>query len=174
MGQNLKKLSGVLAIAAAAAAFASTKPAQADPIRLHPVADSFNRQFFEASGDYYHNSSLQGYLGDYLGIGSPSGVLAFPEKEIERDASRIEGLYRKIMQRQVSSDPLLRVPDATNPFDSSVMALPPACQIAPQPSGCFPTGAAVPEPFVPGQQVEPQTAPGPVRGLYNVSPAGNN
>lgn len=174
MGQKLKSLSGILAIAIASATLTSTKPAQAEPIRLHPIADSFNRQFFEASGDYYHNSSLQGYLGDYLGIGSPSGVLAFPEKEIERDASRIEGLYRKIMQRQVSSDPLLRVPDAINPFDSSVMALPPACQIAPQPSGCFPTGAAVPEPFVPRQQIEPQTAPGPVRGLYNVSPAGNN
>ncbi|NJK65816.1 MAG: hypothetical protein HC789_11060 [Microcoleus sp. CSU_2_2] len=173
MGQKLKSLSGVLAIAIASATLTSTKPAQAEPIRLHPVADSFNRQFFEASGDYFHNSSLQGYLGDYLGIGSPSGVLGFPEKEIERDASRIEGLYRKIMQRQVSSDPLLRVPDAINPFDSSVMALPPACQIAPQPSGCFAPGTGVQEPFV-DQQQQPQSAPGPVRGLYQVAPAGQN
>lgn len=174
MGQKLKKLSGVLAIAVASATLASTKPAQAQPIRLHPVADSFNRQFFEASGDFYHNVSLQGYFGDYLGIGSPSGVVAFPEKEIERDASRINGLYRKIMQRQVSSDPILRVPDATNPFDSSVMALPPGCQLAPQPSGCFPSAAGVQEPLIPSQQIDPQTAPGPVRGLYNVSPAGQN
>jgi hypothetical protein len=174
MGQKLKSLSGVLAIAIASATLTSTKPAQAEPIRLHPVADSFNRQFFEASGDFYHNVSLQGYLGDYLGIGSPSGVIAFPEKEIERDASRIEGLYRKIMQRQVSSDPILRVPDASNPFDSSVMALPPACQVAPQPSGCFPT-VGVREPFVePQQQIQPETAPGPVRGLYRIAPAGQN
>lgn len=174
MSQKLKNLSGALIIAIASVALASAKSAQAEPIRLHPIADSFNRQFFEASGDFYHNVSLQGYLGDYLGIGSPSGVVAFPEKEIERDASRVNGLYRQIMQRQVSSDPILRVPDAVNPFDASVMALPPACQLAPQPSGCFPGPNGVAEPFVPRQEQEPQVAPGPVRGLYNVSPAGGN
>jgi hypothetical protein len=173
MGQKLKSLSGVLIIAVASATLASAKPAQAEPVRFHPIADDFNRQFFEASGDFYHNVSLQGYLGDYLGIGSPSGVVAFPEKEMERDASRINGLYRQIMLRQVSSDPILRVPDAANPFDASVMALPPACQVAPQPSGCFPTPAGLQERFLPGQQ-EPQTDPGPVRGLYNISPAGGN
>ena len=172
MSQKLKNLSGVLVIAIASAALASAKPAQAEPVRLHPIADSFNRQFFEASGAFYHNVSLQGYLGDYLGIGSPSGVLAFPEKEIERDASRINGFYRRVMQRQVSSDPILRVPDATNPFDASVMALPAACQVAPQASGCFPTVPGVREPFVEEQQQQlPSSAPGPVRGLYRVAPA---
>ncbi|MEG3845671.1 hypothetical protein QT971_01445 [Microcoleus sp. herbarium19] len=175
MIQNLKSLSGALILAIASAAIASVKPAQAEPARFHPIGDDFNRQFFEASGDFYHNVSLQGYLGDYLGIGAPSGVVAFPEKEIERDASRVNGLYRRVMQRQVSSDPILRVPDAVNPFDSSVMALPAACQLAPQPSGCFPPGSAVQEPFVPQrEQQDSQTAPGPVRGLYQVSPAGGN
>ena len=175
MGQNLKNLSSLLIIAIASATLASVKPAQAEPIRLQPVADSFNQQFFQSSGDFFHNVSLQGYLGDYLGIGSPSGVVAFPEKEIERDANHIDGFYRQMMQRQVSSDPILRVPDAANPFDSSVMALPPACQFAPQPSGCFPTAASVREPFVnPEPQQQPQTVPGPVRGLYRVSPAGQN
>jgi hypothetical protein len=174
MSQKLKSLSGALILAVASAALASVKPAQAETARFSPVGDNFNRQFFEASGDFYHNVSLQGYMGDYLGIGSPSGVVAFPEKEIERDASRISGLYRRVMQRQVSSDPILRVPDATNPFDASVMALPAACQLAPQASGCFATPAGVQEPFVPRQDREPQAAPGPVRGLYNVSPAGRN
>lgn len=175
MGQNLKNLSSVLIIAIASATLASVKPAQAESIRLHPVADGFNRQFFQSSGDFYYNVSPQGYLGDYLGIGSPSGIVAFPEKEIERDASRVNGYYRQMMQRQVSSDPILRVPDAANPFDSSVMALPPACQFAPQPSGCFPPGTGATEPFVDQQQQQqPQTAPGPVRGLYRVSPTGKN
>jgi hypothetical protein len=175
MGQNLKNLSSVLIIAIASATLASVKPAQAESIRLHPVADGFNLQFFLSSGDFYYNVSPQGYLGDYLGIGSPSGVVAFPEKEIERDASRVNGFYRQMMQRQVSSDPILRVPDAANPFDSSVMALPPACQLAPQASGCFPAGTAVREPFVEQQeQQQPQSAPGPVRGLYRVSPTGPN
>ena len=175
MSQNLKNLSSLLILAIVSATLASVKPAQAEPIRLQPVADSFNRQFFEASGDFYHNVSLQGYMGDYLGIGSPSGVVAFPEKEIERDASRINGIYRRVMQRQVSSDPILRVPDAVNPFDSSVMALPPACQLAPQASGCFAPGSPVQDQFVPQrEQQEPQAAPGPVRGLYQVSPAGGN
>jgi hypothetical protein len=174
MSQKLKSLSGALILAVASAALASVKPAQADTARFSPVGDNFNRQFFEASGDFYQNVSLQGYMGDYLGIGSPSGVVAFPEKEIERDASRVNGLYRRVMQRQVSSDPILRVPDATNPFDASVMALPAACQLAPQASGCFATPAGVQEPFVPRQQQESEAVPGPVRGLYNVSPAGRN
>lgn len=170
MSQKLKSLSSALILAVASATLASVKPVQAETPRFSPVGDNFNRQFFEASGDFYHNVSLQGYMGDYLGIGSPSGVVAFPEKEIERDASRVSGLYRRVMQRQVSSDPILRVPDATNPFDASVMALPAACQLAPQPSGCFAPGNAVQEPFVPRQQQESEAAPGPVRGLYNVSP----
>jgi hypothetical protein len=87
MGQKLKSLSGMLIIAVASATLASVKPAQAETVRLHPIADDFNRQFFEASGDFYYNVSLPGYLGDYLGIASPSGVVAFPDKEIERDAS---------------------------------------------------------------------------------------
>jgi len=114
-------------------------------------------------------------LGDYLGIGSPSGVVAFPEKEIERDASRVNGFYRRVMQRQVSSDPILRVPDAVNPFDSSVMALPPACQLAPQPSGCFATPAGLQDQFtLPAQQENSQPDQGPVRGLYQVSPTRKN
>ncbi|MBE9122243.1 hypothetical protein IQ269_15885 [Tychonema sp. LEGE 07199] len=175
MSQKLKTLSRALILAVASAALASVKAAQAEPARFHPISGEFNRQFFEASGDFYHNVSLQGYMGDYLGIGAPSGVVAFPEKEIERDASRISGLYRRVMQRQVSSDPILRVPDAVNPFDSSVMALPPACQLAPQPSGCFATPAGLQDQFLPReQQQDSQTAPGPVRGLYQVSPVRGN
>jgi len=175
MSQKLKSLSGALILAVASAAMASVKPAQAQTERFHPIADDFNRQFFEASGDFYHNVSLQGYLGDYLGIGSPSGVVAFPEKEIERDASRVNGLYRRVMQRQVSSDPILRVPDAVNPFDASVMALPAACQLPSQPSGCFPTPAGLQDQFtLPREQQDSQTDPGPVRGLYQVSPTRKN
>ncbi|MBE9185199.1 hypothetical protein IQ270_10845 [Microcoleus sp. LEGE 07076] len=175
MSQKLTTLSRALILAVASAAMASVKGVQAETARFHPISDDFNRQFFEASGDFYHNVSLQGYFGDYLGIGAPSGVVAFPEKEIERDASRLNGLYRRVMQRQVSSDPVLRTPDAVNPFDSSVMALPSACQLAPQPSGCFPTPAGLQDQFAPQrQQQESQTAPGPVRGLYNVLPAGRN
>ncbi|MEG4312023.1 MULTISPECIES: hypothetical protein [unclassified Microcoleus] len=175
MSQKLKSLSGALILAVASAALAYVKPAQAQTERFHPIADDFNRQYFEASGDFYHNVSLQGYLGDYLGIGSPSGVVAFPEKEIERDASRLSGLYRRVMQRQVSSDPILRVPDAVNPFDASIMALPAACQLGPQPSGCFPTPGRLQDQFtLPTQQQNSPTDQGPVRGLYQVSPPGRN
>lgn len=173
MGHKLKSLSSILMMTVVSATLASVKPAQAEPARFHPISDDFNRQFFQSSGDFYHNVSLQGYFGDYLGIGSPSGVVAFPEKEIERDASRVHGFYRQMMQRQVSSDPILRVPDAVNPFDSSVMALPPACQFAPQPSGCFPTATGVQE-QLPASEQQPQTVPGPVRGLYQISPNGRN
>ncbi|MBD0310441.1 MAG: hypothetical protein ICV80_20775, partial [Microcoleus sp. T1-bin1] len=116
MSQKLKSLSGALILAVASAAMASVKPAQAQTERFHPIADDFNRQFFEASGDFYHNVSLQGYLGDYLGIGSPIGVFAFQEKQIEMDSSRFNGLYRRKMKPQVSSYTILRDPDAHKPY----------------------------------------------------------
>lgn len=102
----------------------SAPKVKAEPYNWNPNADSFNNAFFKSSGDYFQNTSLHGYFGDYLGIGSPSGFNAFPENETHRDASRIHGLYRNLMEQQSSNDPVIRTPDLPNPFSSSVLSLP--------------------------------------------------
>ncbi|MGE5655625.1 MAG: hypothetical protein ACM37W_03345 [Actinomycetota bacterium] len=126
MGIKLKSLSGVLAVAVASTVLVSAKVAQAEPFTYHPISDQFNEAFFSNSGDYINATSPLRPAADFLGIGSRRGGLAFPEREIERDASSIHGLYREIMQQQVSSDPIIRVPDLANPFSTSVMTLPPS------------------------------------------------
>lgn len=186
MALKLNSLSGVLVLTVASAVLTPAKIAQAEPFQYHPVADEFNNRFFQSSGDYFLNNSFQGQLGDFLGVGSPSGRNAFPEKEQDRDASRIHGYYREMMQRQVSSDPLLRVPDAVNPFDTSVMAQPlvtsasgtslPFQQQFNVPGGAssqpfgVPGGDPSAQPFgTPGgPSAQPFGTPGPVRGLYNL------
>ena len=131
MTKNFKSLSGVMVLAIVSTLLGSAKIAQAEPFTYHPVADEFNRRFFESSGDFFQSVSFQGYTNDILGIGSPTGRSGFPEKQIERDASNLHGLYRELMQQQVSSDPIIRVPDAINPFDTSLLGLPPGQTIAP-------------------------------------------
>jgi hypothetical protein len=125
MAKQFKILSSALIIAVASTILGSAKIAQAEPFGYNPVADEFNRRFFEASGDFYQSVSVQGYTNDILGIGSPAGISAFPEKQIERDGSQLHGLYREMMEQQASNDPIIRVPDAINPFNSSLLGLPP-------------------------------------------------
>ncbi|MDF0553590.1 hypothetical protein [Kamptonema sp. UHCC 0994] len=131
MPQKLKSLSGVLAIAIVSTILGSVKIAQAEPFGYHPVADEFNRRFFESSGDFFQSVNFQGYTNDLLGIGSPTGIIGFPEKQIERDSSQLHGLYREMLQQQISSDPIIRVPDALNPFNTSLLGLPSGQKIAP-------------------------------------------
>lgn len=126
MGINFKSLSSVLAIAIASAGLASAQVAQAEPFTYHPIADQFNEAFFSNSGDFFQATSPLRPVADILGLGSRRGGLAFPEREMERDGNDIHGLYREMMQQQVSSDPIIRVPDLVNPFDTSVMMLPPS------------------------------------------------
>jgi len=124
MAQKFKSLSGVLVLAVVSTILGAANIAQAEPFRYHPVADEFNRRFFESSGDFFQSVSFQGYTNDILGIGSPTGRSAFPEKQLERDASQLHGLYREMLEQQVSSDAIIRVPDAINPFDTSLLGLP--------------------------------------------------
>jgi hypothetical protein len=123
MRLHWKSLSGCLLVASTLFGFA--KIAQAEPYIFNPVSDQFNEKLFKASGDYFQGTEVFRPAADILGIGSPSGIIAFPEREIERDASRIHGFYREMMQRQVSSDAIIRTPDMMNPFDTSVMTMPP-------------------------------------------------
>ncbi len=121
---QLTRLLSVLALAAASsllatAAKAQTDPSGYEPIRLETLPEAFNRTFFQESGDFYHNRTIQRQIGYIIGPGLPGGA-GFPDLEIERDAKRITTLYRDALEQQVSSDAIIRTPDLPNPFNSTL------------------------------------------------------
>lgn len=126
MQMRLTQLLSALALAAASsflavAAKAQTDPLGYEPIRLETVTEAFDRAFFQESGDFYRNRSIQRQIGYIIGPGLP-GKAGFPELEIERDAKRIDILYRDALEQQVSSDPVIRTPDLPNPFSASLLS----------------------------------------------------
>lgn len=122
MQLNWQNLSGSLLLTTTL--LSNTNIAQAEPYGYSPVSDQFNQTLFRSSGDFFQGTGVFTPAADIFGVGAPSGFLAFPERTIERDASAVHGLYRQMMQRQVSSDPIIRVPDMPNPFTNSVMTMP--------------------------------------------------
>ena len=124
---RLTQLLSALTLAAASSVLASAAMAQTDPlgyepIRLETIPEAFNRSFFEDSGDFYRNRSIQRQIGYIIGPGLPGGA-GFPELELERDAERLNRLYVETLEQQVSSDPIIRTPDLPNPFNSSMRTL---------------------------------------------------
>lgn len=142
MQMRLTKLLGALVLAAASTGLASAAIAQTAPSsptivpasprtlgfdasfttppnRLETIPEAFNRAFFQDSGDFYQNRSIQRQISYIIGPGLPGGA-GFPELELERDAKRINRLYNELLELQVSSDPVLRTPDLPNPYDTSL------------------------------------------------------
>lgn len=118
------RLLGALVIAATSSLFASSAMAQTrstgfEPIRVETLPDAIERAFYNDSGDLYHNRSIPRQIQYMFGPGLP-GKATFPELELERDALRINRIYRDALQQQLSSDPILRTPDLPNPFNGTL------------------------------------------------------
>ena len=124
----LKKLLSALFVAAASsvlafAATAQTNTARFQPIRIETIPETFNRAFFNESGDFYTNRSTGRQIDFLIGPGLP-GNAAFPEIEIERDAALINTIYTSAIYQQGATGPVLRTPDLPNPYNTSVLVLP--------------------------------------------------
>lgn len=102
---------------------AQTTTSSSQPIRIQSIPDAFNQAFFHDSGTYYYNTSVQRQIQLILGVGSLLGN-SFPDNEVNRDAQRVEELYRYVLRQQNHSGPILRTPDQVNPFDSSLQTNP--------------------------------------------------
>ncbi|MGK7902505.1 MAG: hypothetical protein AB4352_14025 [Hormoscilla sp.] len=117
MGMRVKKViaTSMLAIAGAAtiAGAARGQSANNQPVIISP-AQAFNRAMFHNSGTYIENRSLRRQAEALLGIGG------FPEKDFVRDANLVNLVYRDVLRQQVSSTPLIRIRDLTNPFNGTV------------------------------------------------------
>jgi hypothetical protein len=130
MGVRFKNIAGVLGVSVSSLAVASAiltqaAPSSAEPRQPVPLREAFNDAFYENSGTFFVNRSIYNQINSILGQGSiiHSG---FPEKQIERDVRAVHRLYEDALNQQVGSDPVIRTPDLPNPYDSSVMMMPPA------------------------------------------------
>lgn len=85
---------------------------------IMPVTEAFDRAFYGRSGSIRFKTSLVGQL---LRL-----TILYPEKEISRDGRRLERLYRELLLHQTMSDPLIRTRDLDNPFNSSILTMPPS------------------------------------------------
>jgi hypothetical protein len=123
MQMRLTPLISALALAAASSLLATAAKAQTNssygPVRVETIPEAIDRNFYEESGDIYRNSSIQRQIGWIIGPGLP-GRAGFPDLQIERDAKRVNILYRDALEQQASSDPIIRTPDLPNPFNSTL------------------------------------------------------
>lgn len=160
MGVRFRVLWGVLAAIAASTLLPSTAMAQRantndDELdELQTVQEAFEDKFFGASGSFFRNRGVVGSVTWLLG--------PFPENNITSDASGVHRLYVSALQQQTQSDPTIRTADLNNPFDTSLLLLPPAQPVRPTPAlSGFQTQ-------FPSTQQAPTAPPrvSPVRGLW--------
>ncbi len=124
---RLPNLVGIFCLVAVASVFGIQK-ANADTSsdgRLHyeSIPDAFERQFFDKDRIFSQNRTL-GRTSAWL-------FFSFPENEITQDGRGIYNLYREVLNQQVSNAPIIRTPDLPNPYDNSLLSLPPVNQSIP-------------------------------------------
>jgi len=113
---------GLMAIAAPMVLIGSTKVANAQPTAqpateaLPTIPQAFEDAYFRNSRDFYHNHQVPRNLTWFLG--------PFPENEISNDGKAVNRLYEDALVQQASNDPLIRTPDAENPYQSSLLTGP--------------------------------------------------
>ena len=87
------------------------------PLEAHN--EIIDQALFYDSNSYFDNITIERQLDTIFGAESfPEGN--FPENEITWDAELIYVLYQDMMRQQSESDPVLRVPDLPNPYNTSL------------------------------------------------------
>lgn len=128
MGIRLNSLKGVAIATAAVCGFANSAIADPDPSsivdlqnsRLLRIDQQFERTFFDNDKEFYINRSLERQLDFLFGFRN-----SFTDNEINRDSRRIHELYVEVLEQQNTSDPIIRTPDLPNPFNRSLLQIPP-------------------------------------------------
>jgi hypothetical protein len=86
----------------------------ADEVQTLPEA--FEDAYFRFDENFYRNRQVPRNLTWFTG--------PFPENEIAGDGRVVNRLYQEALAQQTLNDPTIRVPDADNPFQSSIMTAP--------------------------------------------------
>jgi hypothetical protein len=121
MGVRTSTCLSALALAAVSTTVAIAAQAQDASVVFRPresVPQAMDRTFFR------HSESMFKENDSFRSLQSMFGTLQFPENAILKDAKDVNGLYRYVMERQVTDDPIMRTADLSNPFNMSVQTLP--------------------------------------------------
>jgi hypothetical protein len=121
MGVRTQTFLSALLLAATSTTIAVSANAQESPVVFRPresVPDAVNRTFYRHSESMtQENDSLRGFQSFF-------GTFQFPENQILKDGKDVHGLYRFLLERQTSDDPIIRTADLATPFNLSVQTLP--------------------------------------------------
>ena len=90
-----------------------------EPTVLETLDDVFTRP----GTDYPSDRTLFRQTSQLFGFGVP-GRAGFPELELERESAGILEAYNELMFLQTRNTPAIRVPDLTNPYNTSLQMLP--------------------------------------------------
>jgi hypothetical protein len=129
MSNRLLNLITAFALGAAASSMTSIAIAQThsdyDPnlkrelIPLESHTRVVENAFFHDSYRYFNDIMIDRQFDFFFGYQDfPEGN--YPENEIAWDAELMSALYKDMMKQQNESDPILRVPDLPNPFNTSL------------------------------------------------------
>jgi hypothetical protein len=121
MGVRTSTCLSAFALAVVSSTIAIAAQAQDSAVVFRPresVPEATDRTF------YRHSESLVKENDSFRWLQSAIGTLQFPENAIMKDSKDVNGLYRYLMERQTSDDPIMRSADLANPFNLSVQTLP--------------------------------------------------
>lgn len=103
----------------APAAIAQVEVTRETPVPLETIPEAFDRGITYSSQDAFSTTFTIGRQIDFL-----TGLTGFPEVEINRDSAIIHSMYVDVLRQQYSNGPILRTPDLTNPYSSSLRTEP--------------------------------------------------
>ncbi|NJR38412.1 MAG: hypothetical protein HC781_05675 [Leptolyngbyaceae cyanobacterium CSU_1_4] len=83
---------------------------------VQTIPEAFEEAYFRNSENFYRNRQVPHNVTWFLG--------PFPENQIAADGRAINRLYTDALAQQASNDPLIRTPDAENPYQSSRLTAP--------------------------------------------------
>jgi hypothetical protein len=120
---KLNKITTLLATAAisslgCSAAIAQTYSNDGYPIPIISYPEILREAFFSRDGDIWKMHGLQNQAENILGFMNFPG--SFPDKSVSREGRLVNAIWTEMMERQVSSDPVIRTPDLVNPFNTSL------------------------------------------------------
>lgn len=113
--RSITATAAVVSVVAIASPIRADEPPTAQSAR---IPEAMTEIFFSYGGSFNINRSLGGQLGTMFGVGG------YPEEDIMNDGYAISEATQYLLEQQNRTDPIIRVPDLMNPYDTSVQLLP--------------------------------------------------
>ncbi len=102
------------------------------PANEMPLAEAFNRAFFNSTGRFFESTGISGQLNTIFGWRTFPG--SFPENQITSDGLVIQTIYSDALQQQ-AGDSKIFTRDLPNPFNTSLQENPNYLRIDPANAG---------------------------------------